>query len=276
MSRTLVSAYVLLVPFLGLSELSAEEGAVVPLCRALERLGPGDQVPVIVSGVYAVNYFYDPEKPKCRLDVDPSVCVEFSPDLERPAKFDAFHRKALRVFATFSGVLHGRVTSPEIGDPNLPASARVAAVNRSRHCGYQYRSKLVVNSILDFEKVPRRFPWRRSSRGGTESPPFPLDMALPAYPDFALALQSEGSVLIRATIQGGAVGDASIQYGDPVLAEEAAANLKTWRFESSVSTSLVVEYDFRLESRPVAEGKNPEYEMRLPHYIKIIGARKSW
>ncbi len=79
----------------------------IPLCRALERLEAGDQIPVVVSGIYAVGNFYDPAELACRSNIDPTTCIEFSPELLRPPDFDVFYRKLLRVYATFEGILHG-------------------------------------------------------------------------------------------------------------------------------------------------------------------------
>ena len=256
--------------------IGSGERAPVPLCRALERLGPGDRIPVVVSGIYGIDYLFDPEEPTCRLDVDPNVCVEFAADVELPPAFAAIHKESLRIFATFRGVLHGSELDPEINDPSIPVTARLAASNRSRFCASLYRSKLVVDSILSFEEVPPDHPWTESSRGDVSSQPLPLEMALPAYPWTARVLQTEGAVLMEVEVVGGTVAGAAIQFGDPILAEEAVANVKTWRFEPSLSARFTVEFEFRLEKRPATEGSNPEFEMRLPNYVKVVGARRNW
>jgi hypothetical protein len=192
-----LSWVIILPPALAEAGPGPAERVAVPLCRALERLGPGDQIPVIVSGIYAVDHFYDPEESTCRLDVDPSVCVEFSSGLERPPEFDVLHHESLRVFATFSGVLHGRPPDPRMNDPTLPTTARLAYANSSRFCANLYRAKLAVESILDFSEVPKKVPWQTDASKADANQRFPLMMSLPAYPKSAVNLQLEGSVLVR-------------------------------------------------------------------------------
>lgn len=247
----------------------------VPLCRALERLGYGDQIRVVVSGVYTLHYFYDSAETACRLDVDPTVCIEFVEGLEIPSDFAKLHEKS-RVHATFSGVLHGPIFDPQMNDPSIPVLARISALAPSRHCGNTYRVKLVVESILDFDKVPRKVSWKLDASNKKEivNKPFPKLMELPGYPEIARTLEAEGRVLVEVTVLDGIVVEIGIQFGDSILVEEAVANLKTWRFEPSLSTRLNVEFDFRLERRPRSEGANPRYEMQLPTYIKVIGAQK--
>ncbi len=252
------------------------ERVPVSLCRALERIEPGDQIPIKVSGIYGINYLYDPEETTCHLDVDRSVCVEFASNFELPPEFKAWHKRSLRIFATFSGVLHGSEFDLQINDPLIPVAARLAAADRSRFCSKFYRSKLVVDSILSFKEVPEDFPWSESSRGDALSLPFPLEMALPTYPWPARNLQTEGAVLLSVTIVAGEVVEAKVQFGDPILVEEAVTNVKTWRFEPSLETSFTVEFEFRLEKRPATEGLNPEYEMRLPTYVKVVGSQRNW
>ncbi|MCP4686183.1 MAG: hypothetical protein GY867_12160 [bacterium] len=80
----------------------------------------------------------------------------------------------------------------------------------------------------------------------------------------------QGTVIIAVTTL------AEVQFGDPVLIEEALANVRTWRFSLDVNTSFSVEYEFRFEKRPMNAGKNPALEMRLPFYVEVIGPSNDW
>lgn len=269
----------LIVLFLWLPLVPASNAATtplepVPLCRALERLGYGDKVQVVVSGVYAFHYFYDSAETACQLDVDPTVCIEFAEGLEIPSEFARLHEKS-RVHATFRGILHGPSFDPQMYDDSIPILARIAALAPTRHCSNAYRVKLVVESILDFEKVPRNVSWEldASNKRGVLNQPFPKGMELPNYPDVARTIDLEGSVLVKVTVLDGVVVETGVQFGDSILAAEVVANLTTWRFEPALSAQFNVEFDFRLERRTRGDGTNPEYEMQLPTYIKVIGAQ---
>lgn len=270
----LASMYLLAAP--GMSR--PEDFKPVPICRALESVEPGDQIPVVLSGIYAVNYLYDPDEPVCRLDVQRSTCVEFSPSLDIPPEFEALHKETLRVYVTFRGILHGPQVIPEAKIPSLPMAARLAAANRGRFCARYFRTKLVTESILSFAPVPNEVPWHSSAykKEGSEDPSFPIGMVLPKYPPAAQALDVQGMVIVAVTVSAGEVTLAAVQFGDPVLVEEALANVRTWRFSPEVNTSFSVKYDFRLEKRPTNQDKNPVLEMRLPFYVKVTGPSNDW
>lgn len=256
---------------------TALESKPIPLCRALERLEPRDQIPVVVSGIYAMDYFYDPEEPECRLNVEPRTCVEFSEGLHRPPEFDSLHRESLRVFATFSGILYGSAFDPQSKNPNIPFPGRLAAVNH-RYCANLNPTKLVVSSILGFDQVPVDEPWQGSSPsyGKISSQPYPIEMELPVYPVVARNLRVEGFVILSVQVTSGEVAEVEVQFGDPELVKQAAANVQTWHFSEDVTTTLTVEYEFRLEKRPASEGVNPSLEMRLPSYVLVTGPSKDW
>ncbi len=266
-------------PFATPAMSPAEGLKPIPLCRALESIEPGDQIPVLISGIYGVNYLYDPKETVCRLNVRPITCIEFSPSLDRSSEFDALHEEFLRVFVTFRGILHGRQAIPEIQNPSVPIAARVAAANSARYCSNLFDTVFIVESILSFGPVPDEVPWPSGAYEENDLPrdrPFPNEMALPRYPPAARALDSQGVVIVAVTVSAGEVTLAEVQFGDPVLIEETLANIRTWRFSADVNTSFSVEYEFRLEKRPMNKGKNPTIEMHLPFYVKVIGPSNDW
>ncbi len=251
----------------------------VPLCRTLESIERGDRVPVVVSGIYAVELLYDPVEPVCRLTVEPSTCVEFSPTLDPPPEFKALHKEYFRVYVTFRGILHGPQAVPEVRDSSLPLGARLAAANSAGYCANNtHRTKLVVEAIMSFGPVPKEVPWhpRSYEKDFPQDSPFPIEMVLPKYPPAARALAVQGIVIVAVTVSAGEVTVAEVQFGDPVLIEEALANVRTWRFSSDVNTGFSVEYEFRFEKRPMNQGRNPALDMRLPFYVKVIGPSNDW
>jgi hypothetical protein len=270
-----------LLIFASLSSLASsvtaqhEDLTPVPLCRALESIEPGDEIQVVVSGIYAVDYFYDPEERYCRLDICPQTCVEFAPEVAVPEDLRHIHDdlESKGVLAEFRGILYG---PPDVPIPPFLSSVstahRALARNsvRKLYCGNRYRTKLVVESILSFGPVPEETPWPEE-RERPEDEPIPVEMALPKYPPIARNIDYEGVALVAVTVVAGEVTDAQIQFGDAVLVTEVLANVQTWRFASNVSASFTVEYDFRLEKRTIGEGGNARLEMRLPHYVRVTG-----
>ena len=251
-----------------------QEAAAVPLCLALMNLETGSRIPVTVEGIYTMSFLYDPEDPDCDLTSRASTCVEFSPDLARPPEFDALRHEDLRVYATFHGTLYGPERSSAVQDTSLPLGARIAASNSALYCpNNSHRTKLVVDSILAFTKVPEKVPWhpRAYRKDFPPSPPVPVHLAPPQFPQPARALEIEGVVLVRVEVLAGKVVRTDVLFGDPVLVDEAVANLLTWSFSEDVNTSFTSRFEYRLERRALNEDENPKIELHLPENIRVIG-----
>ena len=151
----------------------------------------------------------------------------------------------------------------------------MAASNNLRYCAHHFSTKLVVDTILSFGSVADDVPWP-AQREEVQNESMPTEMALPVYPPPARMIDYEGVVLVAVTVAAGEVTKAEVQFGDPVLVEEALANVRTWRFSPDVNTSFSVTYEFRFEKRPMNEGRNPVLEMRLPFYLKVTGPSNDW
>lgn len=247
----------------------------VSLCEALGSIRRGERVPVVVSGVYGFNYLYDPDEPSCQWDVDPTTCVEFAKGVDPPERFWILHRESNRVFVTFQGTLHGPGLDPQMRAPDLPVAARLAAAGRMWHCGW-YRTKLVVDSVVDFKPVPPSVPWPEEKVRDKQKPPSPTSLEPPAYPRPAVNLDLEGDVKLEVEVTEGLVSAVRVQFGDPVLVEAAAANARSWKFAPETYERISVEYQFRLERRTQAEGHGTRLELELPSKVRVIGARRGW
>lgn len=253
-----------------------EDLAPVPLCRALESLRPGDQIPVVVSGVFVADYFYDPSTLKCQFDIAPFTCVEFGPDVVFPEGFLATHdfRNAGKVAVSFRGTLFGPRLIAEAVPPSISLkyrrNSRMGAANNLRYCSHLHRTKLVVESILSFGPVPAETAELEEREEAPEFP-VPLEIKPPKYPPIARMIDYEGKVFLQVNVEGGKVVGAKPQFGDPVAVDESLANIFSWRFAPDVSFSFTVEYDYRLENRTLEQGKTETIEMRLPFYIRVTG-----
>lgn len=161
--------------FLGYLALLGQSGPLVldrgevSLCAALGSIHRGERIPVVVSGVYGFQYLYDPADLSCKWDVDPTTCVEFAPGFDPPEHFWELYRDSNRVFVIFQGTLHGPGLDAEMRDPDFPVTARLAAADRTMHCGW-YRTKLVVESVVDFRSVSPSVPWPAAERVEANSP----------------------------------------------------------------------------------------------------------
>lgn len=253
----------------------------VPLCLALENIGYGDEIPIILSGVYFPDYLDDPGD-RCRLQVTDSTCVEFAPGVVVPPEFEEILEDYFShgVLGVFRGVLHGppHPRSVELAPEDsyfVKMLDRWVAGSCPLYCEHQYRTKFVVEEILSFGPVPEDLT---RSDGNTiiEDPPMPVSMELPEYPIQAVGARYEGAVILVVTVEDGGVTKVEVQFGDPFVVHEAFTNVQTWRFASDVNTRFAIKYDFRLERRAIGEDANPAYEMRLPSYIRVIGSRKRW
>ena len=251
----------------------------VPLCKALESVRPGDQIPVVVSGVYAVDYLYDPSVPRCQLYVMPLTCVEFAPGVALPPKFAAELLDGHRIRATFQGVLYGPKLVADVVGPSASIRARLfgrwAAAYTLRYCSHQFRTKLVVQSILALESATDDIPVPEQF-GFAKGQPVPVAMEVPRYPDRARMIDYEGTVLVLVEVEAGVVKSAGVEFGDPVLVDEVIQNVRTWRFAPDVTFSFEVKYEFRLEKRTPSEGEAPKVELRLPEYVSVTGRARGY
>src|SRR5437588_6267656 len=91
------------------------------LCAALASVDRGQQLRVVVSGVYAFSYehawLYDPNQLLCEADVKPHTAIEFAPGFD-PTPLSKFIRDG-RAYVTFEGTLFGPAPL-EPDNPKLP------------------------------------------------------------------------------------------------------------------------------------------------------------
>ena len=87
--------------------------------------------------------------------------------------------------------------------------------------------------------------------GDNDAPRKPTSAELPSYPEAARMARVAGSVKLWFVLNGeGAVNEAGITSGSPLLRDSALANLKTWRFDLGTCKPNVkygTEYIYRLD-----------------------------
>jgi hypothetical protein len=113
-------------------ETALLEEPEVRLCEALDRIKPGDRLPVVMTGIYVVAYehqfFYDPLQPTCYTNVQPYTWVEFSPDLILPSSMRTRLKNSGRVHLTLRGELYG---PKPVGPDDITLPVYIAFANRA-------------------------------------------------------------------------------------------------------------------------------------------------
>lgn len=275
-----------LVPLPVLGEAAATEAAMtgtrVDFCGALEAIQPGDQIPVIFSGIYMLGdehaVFYDPERPLCSGDVQPSTWVEFAPQIEAHRELDQILRKARRAHVVLRGDLFG----PKRLGPDDPALAvNLAYANRvaGRRYGHlsAFRTKLVVSSVLEASPMPESTPWASVwHKAMSPAQLVAVEQAeLPLYPPRARQVGLQGDVLVEVTVEGGRVAATSVTSGDRLLAEAAIANIETWRFDGELRARFSTTFSYKLAS-PSSTNPGSRVIAELPRKVTVIASSNNW
>jgi TonB family protein len=263
---------------LGCATLSAKE---VPdrsrtgLCDLLESVSPGDQIDVTVSGIYlASTVLYDPTERLCDIDIQTTTTVEFGTtqlDPEFKAIFDADRR----VFVTLQGVLWGPPPLKN-DDPALPLMVAYSRRIGGRRYGDlgMFRTKLVVERVLEFGRVPPDLPSIGESAIPRPESMFPVLIAaeLPHYPPTAQLVGISGTVMAEVTVHEGEVVEVDVLSGDRILADAVLKNIQTWRFHPEVNAKFSTNFLFELEPRRSGGDRNTHLDLRLPSFARLNAA----
>ena len=258
---------------------SQEPERSVALCRALESVQEGDRVRVMVSGVYASDYFFDPNEMACRTQIAPITCVRFSPEFEFPPAAEklkaGIDTPGLKV--VFGGVLHG---PPFVGPADSRPSAtiegrkvnRVQASVERNYCRQKYSTVLVVDELLSYSVASPDTSYP-SIPEDTVPPVGPLSMALPTYPVFARMAGYEGVAIVRYRIADGSIAEAWSVFGDELVADDAVAFVRSWKFQTEVSGTRDVEIRYRLDTNTAGSNSSTSITLMMPDFVEVTAPR---
>lgn len=84
------------------------------------------------------------------------------------------------------------------------------------------------------------FPASGQDAGSGSQVPILMEASLPAYPAIWRAAHLSGNIVVRAIIRNGRVAETDVVHGESHLDIPTIANLKTWRFDSDVNTSITI------------------------------------
>jgi len=90
------------------------------------------------------------------------------------------------------------------------------------------------------------------------------------YPLLAQRARVQGVVVVRAKIdEKGRVVSAIAVSGNRILIPDCLSNSKQWRFQPTVSSDVVIVYDFRLTNIGCKSPCASEFTFRLPNIATI-------
>lgn len=103
-----------------------------------------------------------------------------------------------------------------------------------------------------------------------DAPPLAVEEAVaPTYPPLAILGRAAGSVLVDVRVSAGAVSNASVSEGDPLLRQASLDAARLWRFRTqSEARNLKLIFSFRLMPKGTPE---PELGaiFRPPYAVEV-------
>jgi TonB family protein len=253
------------------------------LCAALQNVDRGQQLPIVVSGVYVVGYetqiLYDPNQVSCDEDVQPLTWVEFAKGVEISPLLTKLLQEDHRAHVTFEGTLFGP-SALEPDNPKLPDKWSASYRLGDTHHGDQnaFRTKMVVTRVDASARVSASTP---VGQGRYRSPPPQratdlLHADLPTYPYGARLAGLEGEVEVEVTLKDGkVVGTRVIAAGDRALAAAAVENIQTWRFSPDITETFTTRFVYVLDRR-FGQLSSQKIELEIPTLVKITAPRNGW
>jgi hypothetical protein len=275
---------ILVTMALGAPALASVDSTPRTLCDALATVGNGDRLSVEISGIYAVGFeaavFYDPNENPCRVDVQPQTWVEFASDCPSHPELSRIIEKSHRAYVKFKGELIGppavRADDPSISDEQVAKLVRIGGTRRYGHLN-GWRTEFIVHGISDVRQVPESVTWgapahHQEPAGEAVLPTVP---ALPKYPELARNAGVTGDVDLDVTVHEG-IPAVKVVSGDRMLASEAVATLKAWRFRREFESTFRIRISYRLEQRLTGADPNPRVEFHLPSQVTITAPQNGW
>ena len=267
--------------------LKAERIETHDLCGILEIIEPGEEVSLVLTGVYGWRWdlLYSPGHHECLLDTQPSTYVEFPEEVKK--KYHAEYEK-LKKLGSKDGdarvILEGSLQGQKIAkEDEAHLAPRVSYANRAADSRYGFhnwsRTKFVVNAIRSVERIPDVEDLPVGRVHPIHNPPGSLVLngaELPGYPKFARKIGIQGKVIIQAKIENGLVTDLEVLAGDRMLSEEAVKNMRTWKFPPEINRSISTSFVYRLEPRSPEERHRIEVDFNLPRRVTIVGSVNAW
>jgi len=135
---------------------------------------------------------------------------------------------------------------------------------------HDYRLRITVAAVLIWVMAPL------IGLGQQSNAPRVLSASVPFYPRTPQHAHVEGTVRLRVSTDGARVANVQIESGQPMLAQAALENVKTWRFDAHSRTSFAVTFRYQLltttcdaDCKKCDSAERPSIVLKLPHEVEV-------
>ncbi len=279
----------------------------VDFCEALSEIGVDEERMIRTRGLIWNRI----EAIDCERSFLPRACLQIDPGvrgMRRLVRLQEKRRERLphgvvdgnpprRVLAEVIGVLRGPrsfgpydpdfVRQLPSGNPRLlawlkrrPPSSEVESLSKGSCGPALFVLKEVISASPPSEELLGKH-WALLARqsaihSSTVEVLALVSGTLPVYPVEFRIHGLTGTAVVRLSIVEGAVVAATYVSGDILLAAPAIEAARTWVFADNITAELQVSFDYLIEERPEAQGRNPWVEFRLPESVRIVAPLYRW
>jgi TonB family protein len=135
---------------------------------------------------------------------------------------------------------------------------------------HDYRLRITVAAVLIWVMAPL------IGLGQQSNAPRVLSASVPFYPRAPQHAHVEGTVRLRVSTDGARVANVQIESGQPMLAQAALENVKTWRFDAHSRTSFAVTFRYQLltttcdaDCKKCDSAERPSILLKLPREVEV-------
>lgn len=94
-------------------------------------------------------------------------------------------------------------------------------------------------------------------------------IGVPLYPRASRVAHIEGVVRLRVTTNGKRVSATQVESGQPMLAQAAQENVKTWEFEEHSPTTFEATFRYKILPQSECDMDNGTVLLRLPTEVEV-------
>jgi hypothetical protein len=112
-----------------------------------------------------------------------------------------------------------------------------------------------------------------SSQQSVDRPPNVVSAAVPFYPPGPRMANVEGDVWLKVSTDGKRVSSVEVESGQPMLAQAAEDNVRTWEFREHKPTTFDVRFRYRLLPEFECDPDSGTAQLHLPVEVEVTAKR---